>query len=86
MNRTARQQAAAKAATMTARLSNEALAQAWMVTEIGPITAESAMVRGWMMDEIQTRIGDDLFDEWLMNETADGSTPDPITYLTRAKD
>ena len=68
MNRTARQQAAAKAATMTARLSDEALAQAWMVTEIAPITNESAMVRGWMMDE-----------------TAAGSTPDPITYLTRAK-
>ena len=64
MNRTARQQAAAKAATMTAKLSDEALAQAWMVTEIRADDERiQAMVRGWMMDEIQTRLGDDLFDE-----------------------
>jgi hypothetical protein len=85
MNTTARQQAAAKAATMTAKLSDEALAMAWMATETGPITEESAMVRGWMMDELQKRIGDDLFDAWLMDEDAEGSTANPAAYLARAK-
>lgn len=82
---TARQMAAAKAAAMTSKLSDEALAQAWMVTEVAPITTESAMVRGWMMDELEARMGTDLFDAWLMDEDTTGSTPDPAPYLARAK-
>jgi hypothetical protein len=82
---TARQQAGTKAAAMTARLTDEALAQAWMVTEAAPISTESAMVRGWMMDELQARLGDDLFDAWLMDEDTDGSTADPIAYLARRR-
>ena len=80
---TTREKATAKAAAMTRRLTDEALAMAWMSTEAGPITPEVAMVRGWMMDEIQARLGDDLFDAWLMDEDTDGSTTNPIDYLTR---
>ncbi len=85
MNTTAREIAAAKAATMTAKLSDEALSQAWMATEVAPITTESTMVRGWMMTELETRMGTELFDAWLMDEDAAGSTADPAAYLARAK-
>jgi hypothetical protein len=86
MSRSAHRQSAGKvAAAMAAKLTDQALADAWMMTEAAPVGLEAAIVRGWMMDEIQARLGDDLFDEWLMDETAEGSTADPITYLDRAK-
>jgi hypothetical protein len=63
-----RDQAEAKVQAMTARLSDDALCLAWMATEQQPAAQELALTRGWLMDEIQRRLGDDLFDEWLVTD------------------
>lgn len=81
MNTKAREQAEAKVAAMAAKLSNEALCLAWMATEGKPVTQELAIARGWMMDELNKRLGDDLFDEWLMAVDGDGNGVNPLTYL-----
>lgn len=83
MSTKAHEQAAAKAVALTAKLSDEALSNAWMATEVGPVTRESAMVRGWMMDELLVRLGEDLFDEWLTDTNTEGSTVDPMVYLAK---
>ena len=71
-----------KVQQMAAKLSDEALCLAWMATEGKPATKELAIVRGWLMDEINTRLGDNLFDEWLM---ADEDGLNPLAYFaTRA--
>jgi hypothetical protein len=76
---TVREQAQTKAAEMAAKLTDEALRIAWMATETQPVTEELALVRGWLMDELNKRLGDDLFDEWLMAPDA----PNPLAYFTR---
>lgn len=75
----------AKAAEMTAKLSDEALCIAWMATEGKPVTQELALTRGWMLNELNARLGDDLFDEWLLDVDEDGKGVNPITYLERTK-
>jgi len=77
------EQAKAKVLAMAARLSNEALCMSWMATEGKPVTEELAMVRGWLMDVLNERLGDDLFDEWLMAVDDDGNGLDPIAYFNR---
>ncbi|MGW0575135.1 hypothetical protein ACWD25_04015 [Streptomyces sp. NPDC002920] len=78
-----REQAEAKVAAMAAKLSDEALCLAWMATEGKPATQELAIVRGWITDELNKRLGDDLFDEWLMAFDDDGNGLDPIAYFNR---
>jgi len=77
------EQAKAKVLAMAANLSNEALCTAWMATEGKPVTEELAMVRGWLMDVLNERLGDDQFDEWLMAVDGDGNGLDPIAYFSR---
>lgn len=79
MNATIREQGAAKAQAMAANLTDEALCLAWAATEGKPATRELALVRGWLMDELNARLGDDLFDEWLM---ADEDGLNPLAYFT----
>lgn len=72
-----REQAEAKVAAMTAKLTNEALCLAWMATEDQPVTEELAITRGWILDELHKRLGDDLFDEWLIADE------NPLAYFER---
>lgn len=73
-----REQATAKVQAMAANLTDEALCLAWMATEGKRATQELAIVRGWMLDELNARLGDDLFDEWLM---ADEDGVNPLAYF-----
>lgn len=68
-------------AAMGRQLSDEALCLAWMLTESRPVTQELAIVRGWLMDELHERLGDDLFDEWLMAVDGNGDGVNPLVYL-----
>jgi hypothetical protein len=78
-----------------ARLSDAKLAEAWMATNEQPMTVELPIVRGWLMDELETRMGRmetwaDLllapdfdggrFDGWL--EAESGGYVNPLPYLT----
>lgn len=81
MNTTVREQAETKVAALAGKLTDEALCLAWMDTEGKPATKGAALVRGWMMDELNRRLGDDLFDEWLMDVDNDGNGVNPLTYL-----
>jgi NTP pyrophosphatase (non-canonical NTP hydrolase) len=85
MNTTVREQAQFTVATMAAKLTDEALCLAWMATEGKPVTQELAIVRGWMMDELNKRLGDDLFDEWLVDIDDSGNGVNPLAYLATAR-
>jgi hypothetical protein len=74
-----REQAEAKVAAMASKLSDEALSLAWMATEDQPVTQELAITRGWILDELNRRLGDDLFDEWLISDE------NPLAYFTKGK-
>lgn len=86
----------AQGATMAAILNDDALSAAWASTEKpnrGSCCDECndersvTIVRGWLMDEIESRLGDALFDEWLCDtDVQDGfSTPAIDPYLARAR-
>lgn len=77
------EQLKAKAVEMTAELSNEALCIAWMATETQPVTQELAMTRGWMLDELNARLDDDLFDEWLVAVDENGDSLNPLVFFER---
>ncbi|MEH0627769.1 hypothetical protein [Streptomyces stelliscabiei] len=79
--KTVSEQAEAKVAAMAANLTDEALSLAWMATEGKPATKELAMVRGWVMDELHRRLGDDLFDEWLIAVDDNGDGVNPLAYF-----
>lgn len=83
MNTTVRERAQATVAAMAAKLTDEVLCLAWMGTEGKPVTQESALVRGWLMDELNRRLGDDLFDEWLMDVDDNGQGVNPLAYIAR---
>jgi hypothetical protein len=80
---TVREEAQSTIQTLSAKLTNEALCLAWMGTEGKPATQELAIVRGWIMDELNRRLGDDLFDEWLMDVDENGDGVTPLAYLTQ---
>jgi hypothetical protein len=77
------EQATTKVLAMAAKLTDEALCLAWMATEGKPGTQELAMVRGWIMAELNKRLGDDLFDEWLMTVDENGDAPNPLAFFER---
>jgi hypothetical protein len=81
MTATTREQAETAMQAMTAKLNDEALCLAWMGTEGKPVTQELALVRGWIMDELNARLGDDLFDEWLVATDEGGNGVNPLAYL-----
>ncbi|MFD3815065.1 hypothetical protein ACFWRZ_08355 [Streptomyces rubiginosohelvolus] len=81
MNATVREQAEMKVAKLAGKLTNDGLCLAWMATEGKPATQELALVRGWLMDELNNRLGDDLFDEWLMDVDDNGHGVNPLAYL-----
>jgi hypothetical protein len=69
---------------MAAKLSDDALCLAWMATEGKPGTQELALVRGWIMAELNNRLGDDLFDEWLLDVDDNGEGVSPLVYFAQA--
>lgn len=75
--------ATAMVQALAANLTDEALCLAWMGTEGKPVTKELALVRGWIMDELNRRLGDDRFDEWLAGDN-DGNSLNPLAYLALA--
>lgn len=81
MDNKTREQAEAKVRAMTAKLTDEALCLAWMATEGKPATQELAITRGWIMDELNRRLGDDPFDEWLMDIDDNGAGVNPLAYF-----
>jgi hypothetical protein len=83
MNVKAREQAETKVAAMAAKLSDEALCLAWMATEGKPVTQELAIARGWIQSELHVRLGDDLFDEWLVDVDDKGNGVNPLAYFER---
>jgi hypothetical protein len=83
MNAKAHEQAAAKVQAMAAKLNDEALCLAWMATEGKPVTEELALVRGWIMDVLNERLGDDLFDEWLTAIDDNGNGLNTLAYFER---
>jgi hypothetical protein len=84
MNVKSREQAETTAQAMAAKLSDGALCLAWMATEGKPVTQELALVRGWIMDDLNRRLGDDLFDEWLIATDGEGNGVNPLAYLALA--
>jgi hypothetical protein len=83
MNATVREQAETAVQAMAAKLTDEALCLAWMGTEGKPATNELAIVRGWIMDALNARLGDDLFDEWLAGDD-NGDTLNPLAFFALA--
>lgn len=77
------EQAKVKALDMLANLTDEALCLAWMATEGATATEELAITRGWMLDVLNERLGDDLFDEWLFTVDENGNTPNPLAFFER---
>lgn len=77
------EQETANVLAMAASLSCEALCLAWMATEGKPATRELAIVRGWLMDELNARLGDDLFDEWLTAVDGNGDSLNPLSFFER---
>lgn len=71
-----RLEATARAAI--SRKSNELLATAWILTEAMPMSEELAVTRGWLIDELEARMGPDKFDAWLWT---DGDAVDPLPFL-----
>lgn len=60
------------------RRSNEMLATAWLLTETQPMSEALAMTRGWLMDELETRMSPEKFDAWIWT---DGDAVDPLPFL-----
>jgi hypothetical protein len=59
-----------KARAMVARLSTAELVNQFELTETMQISIETAMVRGWIMDELEKR-NPEAFDAW-MDSDEDG--------------
>jgi len=81
-----REQAAAEVRAAAAKLTDEALALSWMATEGVPAAKEAATVRGWIMDELHARLGDDSFDQWLVAVDDNGVGVDPLPFLQNKAD
>lgn len=66
------------------RLSSRELSRLWV--EVAEMTAstEVSMVQDWISDEVLRRVGDDLFDAWLLDFDEDGNPVAPIEYLRKA--
>jgi hypothetical protein len=78
------------------RLSNERLAETWMLTN-GQSGRAVEITRGWLMDELESRMNDrdreeekspaylgartNRFDRWLVAECTPDSPVNPLAYL-----
>jgi hypothetical protein len=62
------------------RMSDEALSVTWLTSETLPMSEELAVTRGWLIDELEKRMGPDKFDAWLFT---DADAVDPFPFLRR---
>lgn len=62
----------APAPAIIAKLTNEQLLNAWEMTEFLAISPETAITRGWIMDELEKR-NPSAFNAWLDSETPEDS-------------
>jgi hypothetical protein len=60
------------------RLTDETLSVTWLATEVMPMSEELAVTRGWLMDELEARMGVEKFDAWVF---ANSNVVDPLPYL-----
>jgi hypothetical protein len=60
------------------RLTDGALATAWLLTEAMPMSEELAMTRGWLIDELEQRMSPEKFDAWVWT---DGDAVNPLPFL-----
>lgn len=60
------------------RLTDETLSVTWLLTGGMPLTRELIVTRGWLLNELEARMGPDQFDVWLF---ADETSADPAPYL-----
>lgn len=67
-------QTATDVQTAMRNLTNETLAAVWMQTEQQPMTAELALTRQWLMDELEQRMGD-RYDLWLFADSDELTNP-----------
>lgn len=59
-------------------LTDETLSATWLATYALPMSAALSMTRGWIIDELEARMGPDRFDAWLL---ADADAVDPFPFL-----
>jgi hypothetical protein len=80
------------------RLSNERLAETWMLTNGQPAERKVTILRGWLLDEIEARmeratsvwedlfpneVQRDRFDEWMTADSISGGDfVSPLAYLS----
>ena len=68
----------ASAREKLSRLTDEKLSVTWLFPETVSMSEELAMTRGWLMDELETRMGEEKFDAWVWT---DGDVVDPRPFL-----
>lgn len=73
----------AKIREMAAELTDEALSLAWMTAEVADYTPEIGLLRTWLQDELFDRLGEDLFDEWVVDFDENDHGANPMKYFTR---
>lgn len=61
-------------------LSNDMLVFVWLETGQQPSSRELALVRGWLIDELETRMSEADFDRWIYGES-DGTQVSPAAFL-----
>lgn len=66
-----------KARNMISTRTTEQLMADWELTEIAPMSAELPIVRGWIMDELESR-DPEAYDAWMDDEDLNAS---PRTYF-----
>ena len=78
----------APAPAIIAGLTNEQLLKVWEATEFLSTSPETAITRGWIMDELEKR-NPSAFNAWLDSESPEDSTlrryftANPICYTCR---
>jgi len=77
--------ARAIALDMASKLTDEALCLAWNATEVMRKTQEVGLTRAWLMEELANRLGEDLYDAWLMDPEEDDEPNDPAAYFERKR-
>lgn len=68
-----------------AQWSDEALCRCWLALEGKGPSEPLVAVREAMLDEMNRRLGDDLFGQWLDTVDSYGDQANPMTYFARKK-
>lgn len=66
-----------------AQWSDEALCRCWLALEGKAATAPLVAVRTAMLDELNRRLGDELFGQWLRTIDSYGDQANPMDYFAK---